>query len=210
MDDIEEIDQFSDESRAVLRHSTDALIAGLRDHVATLLELRGGSSEQPRLFAANDTLEGLLRDWDDAVFDHTGTTALPLDDDEDEDFADEDGADDVPVEVLTLVSRVDLGVNEPGELLAAGRAAHRRLWPKETEADAAVAVEDVQQAVYALLHEAGEPWLDLPGTEFLAAARVYVAPEEYAAPEDEDGTPESFSRQVVVPDGTVLFSESWA
>jgi hypothetical protein len=208
MDDIEEIDQFSDESRAVLRHSTDALIAGLRDHVTTLLELRGGSAEQSTLFAANDTLEQLLRDWDDAVFDHTGTTAMPVDDDEDDDFAAEDG-DEVPVEVLTLVTRVDLGVNEPRELLAAGRAAHRRLWPKETEADAAVAVEDLQQAVYALLHEAGEPWLDLPGTEFLAAARVYVAPEAYTAPE-EDGTPESFSRQVAVPEGTVLFSESWA
>jgi hypothetical protein len=208
MDDIEEIDQFSDESRAVLRHSTDALIAGLRDHVTTLLELRGGSAEQPTLFAANDTLEQLLRDWDDAVFDHTGTTAMPLDDEDDDDFAAEEH-DEVPVEVLTLVTRVDLGLNEPGELLAAGRAAHRRLWPKETEADAAVAVEDLQQAVYALLHEAGEPWLDLPGTEFLAAARVYVAPEAYTGPE-EDGTPESFSRQVAVPEGTVLFSESWA
>jgi hypothetical protein len=209
MDDIEEIDQFSDESRAVLRHSTDALIAGLRDHLETLLELRGGSAEQRTLFAANDMLERLLRDWDDAVFDHTGTTAMPLDDEEDDDFAAEDD-DEVPVEVLTLVTRVDLGVNEPGELLTAGRAAHRRLWPTETEEDATAAVEDLQQAVYALLHEAGEPWLDLPGTEFLAAARVYVAPEAYAAPEEEDGTPESFSRQVAVPEGTVLFSESWA
>ena len=121
--------------------------------------------------------------------------------------------------MLTLVTRVDLGVRDTEELLSAGRAAPRRLQPEENEADALVAVNDEAQAVYALLHEAGEPWLDLPGTGLLAATRLYVAPEDYDRPgdaddSDDDGEDDDFSAEAMVdevgvPEGTLLFSESW-
>jgi hypothetical protein len=221
MDETPDIEQYSDESRAALRLRTDELIEGLRAHAEVLVGLRGGSAEREDLFTENQALGKLLGDWDDAVLDHTGTV-VPSggyhDADEHEDLVDEP-EDDGPVAVLTLVTRVDLGVRDTEELLSAGRAAHRRLQPEESEADALVAIGDEAQAVYALLHEAGEPWLDLPGTGLLAATRLYVAPDDYAPPgdgaEDGDGDYDDFSAEAVVeevgvPEGTLLFSESWA
>lgn len=210
MDETPDIEQYSDQSRAALRLRTDELIEGLRAHAEVLLGLRGGTAERDDLFTENEALGKLLGAWDDAVLDHTGT-AVPTGgyEDDDEDDLEHDDEDDVPVDVLTVASRVDLGVRDLDELLAAGRAAHLRLWAKETEADAAVAVADVQQAVYALLHEGGELWSDLPGTGMLAATRLYIAPEDYEVPDDEEFSAEAIVEQVSVPDGTVLFSESW-
>ncbi|GAB3812498.1 hypothetical protein [Kribbella italica] len=212
MDETPDIEQYSDESRAALRLRTDELIEGLRAHAEVLVGLRGGSAEREDLFTENEALGKLLGAWDDAVLDHTGTV-VPSGGYDDDVLADEEDEEDGgPVGVLTLVTRVDLGVRDTAELLNAGRAAHRRLQPEESEADALVAIGDEAQAVYALLHEAGEPWLELPGTGLLAATRLYVEPEDYAIPgdEDEDGfSPEAIVEEVAVPEGTLLFSESW-
>ncbi|MGC4940888.1 hypothetical protein [Kribbella sp. DT2] len=205
MDDTLDIEQYSDESRAALRRRTDELIDGLRAHAEAVLGLRGGSAEQADLWAENEKLGRLLGGWDDAVLDHTGTSVSPGGYDDEDELEDDE---EVAVDVISLVTRVDLGVRDADELLTAGRAAHRRSWAEETEADAEVAVDDVVQAVYAIIHDAGEPWLDLPGTGLLAATRVYVSPEDYEAPH-EDFSPEAVLEQVAVPDGMVVFSESW-
>ncbi len=112
---------------------------------------------------------------------------------------------------------------------------------RRSEADALVAIGDEAQAVYALLHEAGEPWLELPGTGLLAATRLYVEPDDYEPPgdaadapgaaagargaaradapdsggadgedSDDDFSAEAIVEEVAVPEGTLLFSESWA
>lgn len=220
MDETPDIEQYSDESRAALRLRTDELIEGLRAHAEVLVGLRGGSAEKEDLFTENEALGKLLGAWDDAVLDHTGTVVSSGGYDEDDDLDDEP-EDDGPVAVLSLITRVDLGVRDTGELMNAGRAAHRRLQPEESEADALVAIGDEAQAVYALLHEAGEPWLELPGTGLLAATRLYVEPEDYAPPGDEDDgddddsqdddfSAEAMVEEVAVPEGTLLFSESWA
>ncbi|GAB2598041.1 hypothetical protein [Kribbella endophytica] len=219
MDETPDIEQYSDESRAALRLRTDELIEGLRAHAEVLVGLRGGSAESEDLFTENEALGKLLGAWDDAVLDHTGTVVSSGGYDEDDDLDDEP-EDDGPVAVLSLITRVDLGVRDTAELLNAGRAAHRRLQPEESEADALVAIGDEAQAVYALLHEAGEPWLELPGTGLLAATRLYVEPEDYAPPGDEDDgddasadddfSAEAMVEEVAVPEGTLLFSESWA
>lgn len=217
MDETPDIEQYSDESRAALRLRTDELIDGLRAHAEVLVGLRGGSAEREDLFTENEALGKLLGAWDDAVLDHTGTVVSSGGYDDDElDEPEDDG----PVAVLTLVTRVDLGVRDTAELMTAGRAAHRRLQPEESEADALVAIGDEAQAVYALLHEAGEPWLELPGTGLLAATRLYVAPEDYDRPGDaeadsdsdldDDFSAEAMVDEVGVPEGMLLFSESWS
>jgi hypothetical protein len=203
---------FSDQSRAALRRRADELIEGLRSHTEALLTLRGGSAEAPGLFDRHDEIETLVRAWNDAVFEHTGTIALVLDEPDDEDDRDDEPEEELETDVISVVSRIDLALADPDELLREGRAAYSRLWPDETEEDLAVAVPDAGQALYALAHEAGEPWLGLPGTAVTSAVRAYVVPEPPyeppTEPEDEND-PEAMLDLVAVPRGTLIFSESW-
>lgn len=148
-------EQYSDQSREALRQRADELIEGLRSHTEALLALRGGSAELPGLFDRQDELETLVRSWNDAVLDHTGTTALVLDDPDDEDDGEDEPEQVLETDVISIVSRIDLSLDDPDELLREGRAAYSRLWPDETEEDIAVAVPDAGQALYALTHESG-------------------------------------------------------
>jgi hypothetical protein len=205
-------EQYSDESREALRRRTDALIDGLRSHTEAMLAVQGGSAETTGLFDRHEEIETLVRAWNDAVFDHTGTVPLSLDEPDDEDDRDDELEEALETDVICVVSRIDLALDDPDELLREGRAAYSRLWPDESEEDVEAAVPDAGQALYALAHEAGEPWLDLPGTGVTSAVRAYVVPEPPyeppAEPEDEND-PDALLDLVAVPRGTLIFSESW-
>ncbi len=199
-------EQFSEESRAALQSATAALVEGLQRHVQAVLAMRGGTKETPAVFAINEEVERLVDEWNDRVLDHTGTVPLALvtrDDDEEEDEDLVELGDGTPIAV---VSRFDLVVTDSAALTEAGRQAHRRLREDEDEEDAAAAVSDVGQALYALLHERGEPWYELPGVEVVRGVRRYVRPDEPAVPLDED----DLEAPIVEPEGEQIYGESWA
>lgn len=208
MDDFDEPEAYSDETLAALRSAARELGQALAEHAEFLAGLHGGSAEIAGLFAANEKVADLVAAWSDRVFDHTGTTPVYLmnRDEDDEDFDDEfeEPAEVVDGDLVSVVSRWDLRIEHPQALIASGREAHRRNRPEEDDEDAAVAVDSAAMALYAVLHEAGEPFYRLPGVQVTQGLRVFVRPEEEPTPLDDD-----MSDTVSQPAGEVLFSESW-
>ncbi len=217
-DDVE-MEQFSAGSAAELEVATRALTSALGDYLELVTGLRGGSLDVQRVFAANDVVRREALRWDDAAGDHTGTVPLGLEDlgedeDSEETDADDEASDGEPETVyeISIVSRWDLEVSDLPALVEGGRAAHRRLQPEESEEDVRVAIpdDDVGPALYALVHERGEPWYDLPGVFVLGGHRDYIdrdGDQPMTAAETEDDLPELAPLRL--PDGEVVFSESW-
>jgi hypothetical protein len=217
MDD--HVEQYSPESARRLREATAALTAELDRFVEGAAGMHGGSAEMPTFFALADAVSRAVVDWQERAADHIGAYVLPLDADLDHLEDDEDEEDDGPVEItdaVSVVSRWDLGVVDVDALVAAGRAAHRRMRPEEDDADTAVAVDGPATAVQALLHEQGEPWYEVDGLQVLHGARVFLRPDAPAAPEVEhdDEVLDPFLDDpvdaVLPPPGEVVFSEGWA
>lgn len=198
---MEEVEQYSEESGHRLEAAGARLAELVRQYALDARAMHGGSSEMPALFERNRVLARAVADWNERAFDHTGTSPLLLEEPEKDDFEDEE-ADEEPLELegqISVVSRWDLGVVDSSELIAAGRAAHRRNHPEETEADATVAVADAARALYAIAHAAGEPWYEVPGVEVLSGARVYLVPDGPLEPLPEE--PEEFLNAVAAPSG---------
>lgn len=214
----DEIEQFSAASREQLEERAAALTAALERHTAALLRLAGGSSEVTTVFALNDEVRASVSAWDDAVFDHTGTFPVAVEaDEEDEDEPDDDepGAeDDRPTAAdgpvpISVVSRWDLEVIDTPALLTAARAAHRRHDPSESEADAEAQLgpDAVAQALYAVVHEHGEPWFAIPGVGGVSGHRAYLRRADDERPLEELAL--DYDEPPTAPEGRVLFSESW-
>ncbi len=205
-------EQFSQQTREALTNAVEELVTVLRAHAEHVGRLRGGSSEIPGIFEVNARVEQSLAAWNERAFDHTGTFPVSLAGLGDESGAsgddgvdDDDFADGTP---LAVVSRWDLVVSDAEALVASGRQAHLRNRPDEQEEDAAVAVSGVGQALYAVLHERGEPWYDLPGVEVVRGVRAYVQPEQSAQPFTDDVA--ETEALVEEPPGERLYLESWA
>lgn len=215
-EDEPDIDQFSPASETGLRTATDALIAALGAYAEAVSGLHGSSRDIQLVFESNEAVRRAAIAWDAAADTHTGTFPLSIqefdDDDSDIDDDDTDEADAELVYALSVVSRWDLEVTDAPALVEAGRKAHLRLTPADSDEDAKVAIQDddIGPAIYALVHEYGEPWFDLPGVEVLGGHRAYIAAEEdqpmtMAAPDDDfpEGEP------LRIPDGEIVFSEGW-
>lgn len=205
-------EQWTDETRSAVEVATEELIAAVRSHVQLVTGLRGGSSEMQAVFDANRSVEKAIDAWNERVFDHTGTFVVSLEgkyheDDEEGELGDEDDLV-VTGSALAVVSRWDLLVTDPEVLVTAGREAHKRMRPEELDEDAEVAVAGVGQALYALTHERGDLWYDLPGIEVVRGIRAYVAPDEPTEPFTDDD--EETEAPVVEPEGERVYLESWA
>lgn len=200
-----EVEQYTDESREALTTATERLIDTLRRHTDYLLGLRGGTAELAGLFDQQQAMNDMVASWNEAVSDHTGTSAVYLiDDDDDEDEDDDDEEEAVQAgELISVVSRFDLVVTDPDAALESGRKAHRRMWPDENDEDTEAAVGRVVDALYSVGHEAGEPWFELPGVEPAGGIRLFVAVEEHQPFEPDDD-------EFPVPGGTTIRSESWS
>lgn len=201
---------FTAGSREALAEASRRLTERLQAHTEALLAMRGGPDEQTALLEQNAALEELVEGWNDAVYEHTGSSPLVLEDeldDDDEDEADEEEVEE-PDQLLSVVSRFDLRVVDPAALLEAGRAAQQR-HPVEAD-ETPEPVETAEQAVYELSRELGETWFALPGVDLVAGARAYVVPEEPFEPLDADADAEDIRTQVGAPDGTVTHAETWS
>jgi hypothetical protein len=194
---------FSAESRTALAEASRKLAERLQAHTEALLALTG-DEDHSTLFEHNAALEGVVEDWNDAVFEHTGTAPLLLDDSAD----DEDDDEDEPDQVISVVSRFDLRITDLDELLEAGRAAQERHPAELDESGDRDPVDTAEQAIYEISREVGEAWFELPGTELVAGARAYVVPEPPFEALDADA--EDVVTELIAPNGVVTHAETWA
>ncbi|MFG1907435.1 hypothetical protein [Kribbella sp. NPDC048928] len=194
---------FSEQSRAALADASRKLAERLQAHTDALLAMTG-DEDNATLFDHNAALEGVVEDWNDAVFEHTGTTPLLLDDS----IEDEDDEEAEPDQVISVVSRFDLRVVDLDVLLEAGRAAQERHPAELDETGDHEPVDTAEQAIYEISREVGEAWFELPGVEMVAGARAYVVPEPPFEPLDADA--EDVVTELIAPNGTATHAETWA
>lgn len=192
---------FSEQTRAALADASRKLAERLQAHTDALLAMTG-DEDNATLFDHNAALEGVVEDWNDAVFEHTGTTPLLLDD------TIEDDEDAEPDQVISVVSRFDLRVVDLDVLLEAGRAAQERHPAELDESGDHEPVDTAEQAIYEISREVGEAWFELPGVEMVAGARAYVVPEPPFEPLDADA--EDVITELIAPNGTATHAETWA
>ena len=194
---------FSAETRTALAEASRKLAERLQAHTDALLAMTG-DEEHTTLFEHNAALEGVVEDWNDAVFEHTGTSPLLLDDAAD----DEEDEDVEQNHVISVVSRFDLRVFDLDALLEAGRAAQERHPAELDESGDREPVESAEQAIYEISREVGEAWFELPGIEMVAGARAYVVPEPPFEPLDADA--EDVVTELIAPNGVATHAETWA
>ncbi|TCC11460.1 hypothetical protein [Kribbella soli] len=194
---------FSAETRTALAEASQKLAERLQAHTDALLAMTG-DEDHNTLFEHNAALEGVVEDWNDAVFGHTGTSPLLLDDAVD-DEEDEDAEQD---QVISVVSRFDLRVFDLDALLEAGRAAQERHPAELDESGDREPVDSAEQAIYEISREVGEAWFELPGIEMVAGARAYVVPEPPFEPLDADA--EDVVTELIAPNGVATHAETWA
>ena len=208
--DENEVEQYSTVSAERLQEAAARLVTVVRSFTTEAVAMRGGTSELAALFQRNEALEAVVDALAEAAFDHTGTFPFVLAgryEEDDSDEVDEEPEDEEPVALLSVVSRWDVAVSSTDRLLEAGRAAHRSNRPEETAEDAAAAVSNEPAALYAILHERGEPWFEIPGIHVISGARAYVQPSSAAEP--YDGDPDTLLDAVRAPEGSALHGESW-
>jgi len=194
---------FSAESREALAAASRRLAERLQAHTEALLAMTG-AEEQSALYEQNAALEELVEGWNDAVFEHTGTAPLLL-----EDAADDEDDEEVEQDqVISVVSRFDLRVVDLEALLEAGKAAQERHPAELDEGGETEPVDSAEQAIYEISREVGEAWFELPGIEMVAGARAYVVPEYPFEPLDADA--EDVVTELIAPNGVATHAETWA
>ncbi len=195
---------FTEDTRKALAEASRLLAERLQAHTEALLAMTG-AEEQTVLYEQNAALEELVEDWNDAVFEHTGTAPLLLEDDVEE--ADEE-AEDEQEQLISVVSRFDLRVVDLDALLDAGRSAQQRHPVEAEESGDADPVDTAEQAIYEITRETGEAWFELPGVDLVAGARAYVVPEFPFEPLEADA--DEVITEISAPNGTVTHAETWA
>ena len=193
---------FSTQTREALAEASRRLAERLQAHTEALLAM-SGDEEQAALYEQNAALEELVEGWNDAVFEHTGTAPLLLEDSAD----DEDEAVEQD-HVISVVSRFDLRVVDLDALVEAGRAAQERHPAELDEGGEQEPVDSAEQAIYEISREVGEAWFELPGIEMVAGARAYVVPETPFEPLDADA--EDVVTELIAPNGVATHAETWA
>jgi len=161
-----------------------------------------GEADFPALIEAAKQLLPALLEVADAQFEFTGN-GWPLgalfglvEDDEEDD----DTADDEPVATsgISILQRRDYRVSDEGAVMAQGRDAYRRLWPDDTEQDAAEDVTSLGRALYQLAHDAGT-WDVLDRVDGLAPAGgsiVVVANDDTLGPDPDEWPDELFDHDL--------------
>jgi len=196
---------FSEETRLALAEASRQLTERLQAHTEALLAMTGGPDEQAALYEQNAALEELVEGWNEAVFEHTGTAPLLL---EEEDLDEDEDEEDEPEQVISVVSRFDLRVVDSEALLTAGRAAQERHPVELDETGEREPVESAEQAIYEISRELGEGWFELPGVDLVAGARAYVVPEYPFEPLEADA--DDVLTEIAAPNGSVTHAETWA
>ena len=196
---------FSEESRKALAEASRQLAERLQAHTEALLAMTG-DEEQTSLYEQNAALEELVEGWNDAVFEHTGTAPLLLEEEAEE--ADEEEEPQEQDHLISVVSRFDLRVVDLDALLDAGRAAQERHPAELDDSGEPDPVDTAEQAIYEISREVGEAWFELPGVDLVAGARAYVVPEYPFEPLEADA--DDVLSELSAPNGAITHAETWA
>ncbi|MEU8221463.1 hypothetical protein [Kribbella sp. NPDC048915] len=167
---MEDVEQYSDAAREQYLRSVDELISALRSHAELTVERIGRERELMPYFASAAALEQAAAAYNDAELGWCGSIPLHLLDDELEDGLDDDldddGVEDSAGAILSGFIRWDFTITDEAAVLAAGRDAHHRAWPHNTDEDATLAVPTADRAAAELIHLDGWTSLDdTPGLE---------------------------------------------
>ena len=195
---------FSEDSRKALAEASRLLAERLRAHTEALLAMTGNPAEQDALYEQNIALEELVEGWNDAVFEHTGTAPLLLE----EEGEDDEEEPEEQEQLISVVSRFDLRVVDLDTLLEAGRSAQERHPVELDESGEREPVDSAEQAIYEISRELGEAWFELPGVDLVAGARAYVVPEYPFEPLEADA--DDVVTEIAAPNGIVTHAETWA
>ncbi len=187
-----------------LRAAAERLAAAVTAH-ADAVASAGGDADITDVFAAGERLVPAVLEYADAQFEHTGT-GFPLG--VLHQFAGEDGDDPAedapPPPGISVLQRHDYAVTDEAAVLAAGRAAYRRLWPDDDEAAAAADVDHLGRALYQVAHAEG--WDALRAVDGLrptGGCVVVTAPDEVLGPDPDQWPDEVFDS----PGGELLYRQ---
>lgn len=164
-----DVEQWSVEARERFTAEVERLATAVRAHGATVLAMHGRGAELPALFDADAELARAVLAHGEVEMDLTGTAPTLFGPDEDDEDDDEPPAGTVTR--LRVVNQADFAVTDADAVLAAGRAAYRRVWPDDTAEDAEFDVADLGRALYQLQHAGGLAALEeVPGLEPLSSS----------------------------------------
>jgi hypothetical protein len=202
-------EQFSAITGSALRASAESVAQLALRYADLAAAMRGSTRDVAAIHSLNDELAEVVGDLNDRILDHSGTLALVMLDAEDEDEEFDDPGDSGPAAEagtrLSVVSRWDVAVTDPGALLEAGRAAHLRQHPEDEAEDARLAIPDVGAALWEVLGDDGHLWCNVPGIEPLCGLKAGIAPEDGETATDGDDLGEALT----LPAGEVFRTEAW-
>ena len=177
-------------SPRAFRAAATILAETVRQHAQTLLRMTGRPAEIPAIFQAGEQLAQAAAAYAQAQLAYTGTfpplgLADDADDKDDAGLADEDDQKDA-VAPVSVLHRADYRVTDPDAVLQAGRRAYQRVWPDDTDEDAASDVDHLGRALYQLQHAGGLAALDgTPGLEPAGATTWVLEATEQQSPDPD-------------------------
>lgn len=189
-DEDDDFTPWTTDGASRLRLAAAEAAKALERHAETVGKLTSKSPPIELIEASNLLLPALL-EVAKAQFEFTGSSgplgllfSLVPDAEEDE----EDKDEPVATTGLSILQRRDYRVSDEASIIAQGRDAYRRVWPDNTDADAAEDVTSLGRALYQLAHDAGT-WDVLERLDGLSPAGgslVVVANDETLGPDPDE------------------------
>lgn len=181
--------------------AAERLAGAIRAHADAVASAKGHRDIEA-IFPAGDALLAELLAYADAQFHYAGVE-FPLgvlhqladEEDDDEDY-DNEMAEPRPTSGLSILRRHDFGVTDEAAVLAAGRAAYLRVWPDDSEEDAAADVTTLGRALYQVAHADGWDSLHrVDGLRPLGGLTHVIRQEELLSVEPDDWAADVFATE---------------
>lgn len=164
MSEAENLELWRPEAAQRLLSVAENLAAAVRTHAQAVARATS-SKDFDQVAAASDVLVPAAIAYADAQFDYTGY-AFPfgvlhqfVDDPADPDPGEQedspDDQDQAQAGAITILQRQDYALSDQAVLIAEGRAAYRRVWPKDDQEQADNHVTDIGRALYQIAHAGG-------------------------------------------------------
>ncbi|MFC5503190.1 hypothetical protein ACFPJ4_13155 [Lysinimonas soli] len=190
VDDEDDFTPWTAEGAERLRVAAGEAGRALQRHAEAVGKLTSSSPSIELIEASNLLLPALL-EVATAQFEFTGNSG-PLgllfsleDEDEDED---DDEDEEENTTGISILQRRDYRVSDEDSIIEQGREAYLRVWPDDTDAEAAEDVTSLGRALYQLAHDAGS-WDVLERVDGLrptGGTLLVVANDETLGPDPDD------------------------
>lgn len=208
MADEDDHNPWTPEGARRLATAAEQLGVAIKAHAEAVASAKG-QRDISKVFSAGDALLPAALAYVDAQFDYTGT-GFPLGvlhqfaEDEHDDDEEDELAEDRPTSGVSVLRRHDFGITDEPTVMAAGRAAYLRVWPDDSEEDAAADVTHLGRALYQIAHARGWDSLDrVDGLRPLGGVTRVIDQEELLGADPDDWPPNIFATE-----GEVMFEQS--